>query len=346
MLKQKDTRNGPALDAEATQLASPEVWREHYSEDEREHITRLIGWLNEHGKTQAWLARLSRVNAGTLNQILKGSYPSAAGKFLGQMREAIKLYEERRGKRSVPFVETSVVKLARAACHRARLYHNFAVLAGYVGTGKTEALKQIAQAMPNTYLVEADPDMGPGWLLESLVEATRAEVNARGKFSRGTTAEKFRGLIKALDRTGSLIIIDEAETIQPRSLHYLRRLRDKAGVGVVLSGTEHLSGLLKPEHGQFDQIRSRVGYWPTTITSISREDSDQVATAAFDELELQPPVLDALWRYCDGSIRVLAEDLVTAIRDYGLSRGRSLDAKLVQQIATQVLGLKARKEVA
>lgn len=321
-------------------LAVPGTWHRAYSDIDRVNVAKLIEWLNHTGKSQAWLCRLSRINPGTANQVLKGTYTAPPAKFIAQMSEAIKLHEERRGKRDVPFVETSVTKLAAAVCHRARVYRNFALLVAYVGTGKTEALKQIAIANAATYMVEADPDMGPGAMLEALVTATKAEVETRGKYSQGTTAEKFRGLVKALSGTSALIIVDEAETIQPRALHYLRRLRDKAGIGIVLAGTQRLSVLIKPEHGQFDQIRSRVGFWPETVSTITREDSDAVAQAAFEDHDLTNDVLDALWAYGAGSIRVLAEDLIPAVRDFGLAKGRTLDAVLIKQVAAQVLGIK------
>ena len=181
-------------------LAVPGTWHRAYSDIDRVNVAKLIEWLNHTGKSQAWLCRLSRINPGTANQVLKGTYTAPPAKFIAQMSEAIKLHEERRGKRDVPFVETSVTKLAAAVCHRARVYRNFALLVAYVGTGKTEALKQIAIANAATYMVEADPDMGPGAMLEALVTATKAEVETRGKYSQGTTAEKFRGLVKAAVR--------------------------------------------------------------------------------------------------------------------------------------------------
>ena len=165
----------------------------------------------------------------------------------------------------------------------------------------------------------------------------------RSKYSEGTTAQKFTAVVKALSGTGGLIIVDEAETMQPRALHYLRRIRDKAEVGVVLAGTEYLTGLIRPEHGQFDQIRSRVGMWPATVTGISRDDADEIVLATFDDAPPDADVLDAMWSYCDGSVRVLAEDLIPALRDYGTAKGTPLSPTLVQQIATQVLGLQARK---
>lgn len=330
-------------DAAPAAVIVPSTFHPSFRQGDIDTVVEILTWLAQSEKTQAWLARLARINPGTLNQVLKGVYTGQPSKFLVQAQQAIKLHQERTGKSGVPFVETSVSRLARAVCHRARLYRNFGVLSGYVGTGKTEALKAIAAAQANTWMVEADPDMTPGTLLSALVTVTRAEVTTRSKFSEGTTAQKFTAVVKALTGTGGLIIVDEAETMQPRALHYLRRIRDKAGIGVVLAGTEYLTGMIRPEHGQFDQIRSRVGFWPATVTGINREDADAIAVATFTEAPLEANVLDALWAYADGSVRVLAEDLIPALRDYGTAKGLPLTSALVKQIATQVLGLKPRR---
>ena len=51
---------------------------------------------------------------------------------------------------------------------------------------------------------------------------------------------------------------------------------------------------------------------------------------------LPDDMLAALWAYCDGSARVLNENLIPAIRDYGVGRA-PMSAELVHQIAEKVL---------
>jgi DNA transposition AAA+ family ATPase len=127
-----------------------------------------------------------------------------------------------------------------------------------------------------------------------------------------------------------------------KCLHILRRIRDVAGVGIVLVGTEKLGALISPTHGEFDQIRSRVTIWPPTVTEIKREDADALAQAALDEQgELSGEVLDALWSYSKGSARMLTENLIPSIKDFGLAKGNELNAALVAAIAKQTLNLKA-----
>ncbi|MBY0235087.1 MAG: hypothetical protein K2W93_08900, partial [Burkholderiaceae bacterium] len=52
--------------------------------------------------------------------------------------------------------------------------------------------------------------------------------------------------------------------------------------------------------------------------------------------ELTDEVLDTIWAYCDGSARVLTENLIPAIKDYGMGK-QALSAALIEQIAAKVL---------
>lgn len=337
----KDQQNNPKA------LEHPTDWNEAYSAADRVNTLAVIDWLNAHQKRQSWLKRLANLNEGTLNVVLKGGYSSSPTKFLAKALEALKRFEDREKISAVPFVETSVYRMIHAVCHRAHTYRNFGVIAGAVGTGKTFGLKEYARRNPSVILIEADPDMTPVTLLEDLMEATGAVASDGTRRQRGTKNKMFRAVLSALQGSSRLIVMDEAETITDSALEYLRRIRDKAEIGVVLAGTEFLHSKIKPERGQFDQIRSRVGFWPKPIRGITREDCDSIVQISFeDQGEIEPAVLDAIWAYTQGSIRTLVEDMVPALRDFGLRRGHGMTPDLVQKIAREILTLTAMKEVA
>ena len=56
-----------------------------------------------------------------------------------------------------------------------------------------------------------------------------------------------------------LLIIDEAELLTLNSLEILRRIHDKAGIGIVLAGMPRLRANLRGARGQYKQIYSRIG---------------------------------------------------------------------------------------
>lgn len=307
-----------------------------YTEAETARVQAISAWLTEHRQTRAWLARKTRLSSSTVSTVLVGRYPSPPAELLSQM-EAVLAVEADRMATTPGYVDTSVHRLVTVVCDRTRQHGTFGVVTGSVGVGKTRALREYVRRKPQTVLIEADPQMAPGVLLTQLLQALNVPVPA-------SLDGKFTAACKTLSGTTVLIIVDEAEDLTAFALHYLRRLRDKAGVGVVLSGTQRLQDLLKPLNGQFDQIRSRVAMWPAHIKTITRDDADDLARGALGAAgvaEVPDDVLDALWAYCAGSARVLTESLLPALRDYGLGRA-PLGAKLIDKLATTVLFMAPR----
>lgn len=337
------TENAAAEEVDGIDLGEPQrfelpsSWHEKYSDQDKADVALVVDWLNRTGKSQGWLARTSRLKGGTLSQVLNGVYPASPGKFLAAALDTVRVHDERAGHRGIPFIETSVWKLAASVYHRARTYRNLGVLAGNVGTGKTTAAREYQRRYTSIYMVECVRNMSPSAMLDQLCEQLHLRAEARG----ASKEKKFDLVVHALKGSDGLIIVDEAETLHPETLHYARRIRDRAEVGAVLQGTAELIHLIKAEGGKFDQIRSRVGFWPATIQALKRDDADEIALAAFDDLETQPgpDVLDAIWAVCGGSARVLAEALIPAIRDYGLRKGRELNVALVRQVAAEVLNM-------
>ena len=309
-----------------------------YTEADQAQIEYIVKWLEKHGKARAWLSKKAGIPGGTLSQILNGKYPSSPSVQLATCADVLETEESRMADGPAGYIKGSVHKLVTIVCDRTRKHANFGVVTGFVGVGKTRTLKEYRAARSLTLLVEANPNMTPGVLMTELLEQL------------GTTVppgldRKMREVVRAVSGTNYLIVVDEAEKLSGAALEYLRRIRDKAGVGVVLCGTEKLTALIKPEHGQFDQIRSRVSMWPQTIEAITRDDADDMARAALDGL-MHPDdaaadkVLDALWAYCSGSARVLNESLIPALRDYG--SGKAITPGLVDQVASKVLFMAKR----
>lgn len=317
-------------------ITTPTDWNAEYTTADIQSVTAAINWLNNRAQSQAYLARLSRVAAGTLSRILAGDYPSSPSAHIVKIDQAIAGIDTKEARGEIPFVETSVYQVAESVCNRARAYGDFGVLSGYVGIGKTYSFKHYQETHANTILVEADPNLTPGALLEDLLEASGGVA-----LKATNTIKKFRAVVDALKGSDTLIIVDEAETMQPRTLHYLRRIRDKARVGVVLGGTEFLLAMIKPHHGQFDQVRSRTPFIPAAIKSISIEDTKAIVEAGLGVNNTD--IVNKLWAYAQGSARVLSEGLIPAIKDFGLAKGHDLSIKLIDSVAVKALGYKLAK---
>lgn len=308
-----------------------------YTQQDVDSAHRITTWLREHDLPRSWLSKKAKISSSTISQVLSGKYPSSPASFLQSMLQIIDVETERLNDGSPGYVETSVHKLVNVVCDRMRKHTNIGVVCGAVGVGKTRALKEYTKRKPQTVLVEANPKMTAGSLLIEILQQLGREI------PHGLD-KKFNVIVSSLKGTNFLLIVDEAERLNATALEYLRRIRDKAGVGIVLAGTEELHAMLKPTKGQFDQVRSRVSMWPKTVERISRDDADELAQESLGrdlKAELDDDVLDALWAYAAGSARVLMESLVPALRDYAVGK-MEVTSKVVDEVASKVLFLDKR----
>lgn len=322
-------------------MARPKVDTE-YTASDLAAVEQIKTWLDERRLTddktqrvsQAALARMARIGVSTFSQVLSGTYVTSPSKILEQVMSAMRHAEEQESD-LLPAVETSVFKLVQTACTMARRNRNFSVMSAYVGTGKTFALRYYTRNNPNTFMIEANPTLTPQTIIKKLAQTII------GHDVGGKIYDQFEAIVNELKNTDSLIILDEAETLTPKQLEILRRIRDTANVGVVLAGTEYLNALIKPHHGQFDQIRSRSGFWPETIRQITKDDSGALVQAAFPGEDISDEVIERLIQYSAGSARMLVEGLIANIHQF--RKGRELDTKLVDAVASQALCLQPLK---
>lgn len=322
----------------------PVTWSDSFNDDDKENVERVIKWLNDKRKTRGWLAAASGVNRGTLSRLLNGEYPGYTTKYIKKLLDTIRHVDAREHLSETPFVQTTVSRLVITACQRARKLKSFAVVAANVGTGKTRTLKEYAADNNNTFFIEASPLMSPGALLDDLIDI----MGIRSLAFRITRERKFKLVREHLSKIASpLLVLDEADTVNPQTLHHIRRLRDLANCGVVLAGTTKLYNLVHPKGGQFDQIRSRTAFFPNPVREITKEDAVAILTASFEdraeafdeEGTLHKSLISAFWYHCGGSARVLVEDLIPAIRDYGIPQHKVLTADVVHAVAKDVLSL-------
>lgn len=302
-----------------------------YTPADLQLVDQIKAWLHDHNQSRAFLARKSKLPSGTISQILNGKYASPPTQQLQTMWAALQVESERLADGPVGYVKTSVHALMHVVFDRTRRTASIGLFCGYVGIGKTKGCKQYCSTHPQTLLIESSPKMTPGVLLAELL----AQLNVPAPAGLDN---KFRAVVGALKGASYLLIVDEANKVNADALEYLRRIRDMAGVGVVLVGTEKLAQLIQPERGQFDQVRSRIGMWPATVKSITRDDADDLARAALADMgEITDEVLDTLWHYCDGSARVLMEGFVPSIRDF--CSGRHLTPEHIKAVARDVLSM-------
>lgn len=335
-------------DVQARFREIPTEYSERYSESDKKDVAFILNWLNANEKTNGFLGTAAGVNKALVSRILRGSYPGIVETHLRKMVQTIRHMEERKPESDyTPFVDTHLSRLIATACRQTRITRMFGVVTANVGTGKTRALRNIAQEQHNTWLIESYPGMNSNCLIHTLIERMNISIpSGRGRYVNAAgRLELVINHVRMID--SGLIILDEAETVQARTLETLRRLSDLGGIGIVLTGTPALYQLIKPAGSQFDQIRSRATFFPEPVYQIKPDDARAVIAVSFedrpeifdDEGNLDEELFQAFWSLSAGSLRMLVDGLIPAMKRYGIPQYNEVSTKVLYGVAKKALNL-------
>ncbi|EDW0929671.1 AAA family ATPase [Salmonella enterica subsp. enterica serovar Gaminara] len=262
-------------------------------------ITQLKDVMDTHGYSQGQVARAIGRSVTAMNQYVQGKYngdiadmEERIGNFIRRVREkqnALRIDER--------FVSTPTARKGLEVLAYAHQECEICVLYGAAGLGKTMTLKEYARRDDAVIFIEADPGYTARTLLEELCGRLKQNKNGNIHTLIDLCVEKLKG-------TGRLLIIDEAELLPYRALEVIRRLHDKAGIGVVLAGMPRLIVNLKGKRGEYAQLYSRVALALDMGNSLDREDFDQIAVDLMPEAEDQK-IRNALYDQSKGNARRL-----------------------------------------
>jgi len=324
-------------------VATPAHWHKKYDSSAKEKVAQIIDWLNANDYPIKHFHTIDGNASGRsrIDALLKGSYTGAHHKHLDRILNVIALHDESDGAAfsGQPFYKKATVsRIINHACRIARTRQSFSLVTAYVGTGKTRSINEYAAVNENTFIVECIPNMSASAMLNEIVDKTKIRI----AFDQRGLEKKFLVCVDYFKNIESpLIIIDEAETASPKMLHYLRRLRDRSGVGVLLSGTPDLEKLIMPtsQAGEFNQIRSRVSFAYTSIKVISDGDIEGVLKLYFPDDDINAGLFKAFKHYCKNSMRMLVENIIPNVKEFGLEQGRLLTPDVVHDICKKTLAL-------
>lgn len=270
----------------------------------REEVQKLLE--TDHSLTRAGIARACGINAGALSSWLNEKYEGNND----SIEKAISAFLRRNAeKQRAAEIKTDIVvktSIFRKVDEIARTVHaegEIGVICGDAGLGKTVAASEYAAKNPGVIFVEADMS----YTARSLFQEIHRALGLGGS---GSLSAIVAESIQRLQDSGRLIIVDEAEYLPRRALDLLRRLHDRAGVGILLIGLPKLIHLLRGSRGEYAQLYSRVGIY-TLLKKISASDSKRLVAAAI-------PKASEEWRHfhtaASGNTRRMAKLLRRSVR--------------------------------
>ncbi|EGO7251377.1 AAA family ATPase [Salmonella enterica] len=264
-----------------------------------ELITQLKDVMERRGYSQTQVARAIGRSGAVVNQFLQGKYTGDITDIQQRITSFINREQEKEKNRRIQahFVTTEMAAKGLEVLAYAHQECEICVLYGAAGLGKTMLLNEYASRNKDALLIEADPGYTARTILEELCRLLGVKV-------RGNIHELIDACVRELSGSGRLLMVDEAELLPYRALEILRRLHDKAGIGVVLAGMPRLLINLKGRRGEFAQLYSRVALALNLGDTLSRDDFNQIAVNMMPEAG-EASIGDALYARSLGNARRL-----------------------------------------
>ena len=218
----------------------------------------LIAYLEQTGRSQADVAKAMGVNPSMLSQWLNHEV-GGWGRNVGKRAANFLALETRRAvaPRDSNWVETRAAKevlTVLAQCHELR---DFGMIYGAAGIGKTRAAERYREQHPDCILLRATESIRqrrPFLRSLAMIESVKAPKS-------GAMDDLFEGVLIRLRNSGRLLIVDEAQKLDFRTVELVRDLHDLAGIGVVLMGDELIYQMLHAgrTRAQYERLASRIG---------------------------------------------------------------------------------------
>lgn len=227
----------------------------------QEILGTLSAYMKETGLAQAHVAKAVGTSATYVNNLMTGS-----GNLPDETRDQLlrdinnwldREVRARENRRPDGYVETTVARSLIDLAQRLTERADIALAYGPAGIGKTITAQAIAAELGAVYVLVDNDCASPTGLRDKLFNAiSRRKTGQRVRLA--DCIDKLRRPAKVAAR--SLVILDEAQDLAPKSFVMVRKLHEQAACSILLLGTVDLrERVSSDEDMQFGQLSSRVG---------------------------------------------------------------------------------------
>lgn len=211
--------------------------------------------------TQGRLAKESGLSAATVSQWMGGIYPGDNSAIEVKLERWIVQYRQQQSTQALMppapgYVNTPTAERVMAALQYAQIAGDIAVIYGGAGLGKSTAIARYADGALNCWVVEMTKDC------HSMVTAMEEIGEKVGVANAGAGAARLRrAIVKKVQATGGLLVLDEAQHLGVDALDEIRGIHDATGIGIALVGNDQVYARMTGGNraAYLDRLFSRIG---------------------------------------------------------------------------------------
>ncbi len=289
----------------------------------KEELKTLIN--NSDDYSYSSISRSIGISTSALHQYVNGVYKGNSERIEKAVKAFITRERLRQQKHDISFVPTSISENVFDIARMSHIYNEIGLCCGDAGVGKTFAIREYSAQNSDVILVEIDPGYTPKTLFVELHKKL-------GFDGIGTIYKMMQDIIDKLKNSNRLIIIDEAEHLSYKSLELIRRIHDKANIGILLVGMQRLISNLRGARGDYAQLYSRVGM-VKVLSRLEPEDTEDIVSNILME---KGDIYKTFHQKSRGNTRVLSKLILRAIRASQINNC-AIDKDLVNEVSEMLI---------
>jgi hypothetical protein len=220
----------------------------------KEQVNRLL--IEEPELTKAQIARETGISASTLTEYLKGTYRGNIASVETKLVRYLRARRSRDREKLVAvdradFFEGDSSSWMLEVYERAQGLGMLGLIAAAPGLGKTTTAREYQRLSSNVWIATCAPfTQGDNPALKVLMDAV-------GASTVGTAGQAYAtAIMRKLDRSQGLVIIDEAHHLATKALDSIRCIFDQTNVGIVFVGSIELA----TKTSKMPQLHSRITF--------------------------------------------------------------------------------------
>lgn len=291
-------------------------------------IDNLKKFMANTKTSQTTIAKKLGIAPATLSYFLSGNYPGDTQAICDKVQDLL-ITEAERAKNRVKsgIIATKNFTKIQNFCNLVLTHQICGMLTGDAGCGKTTALKEFAKIHSSVILIEADHGYTAKALFDELCDTLALD-------NRGSLHQQLVRIVGKLKDSGRLIIIDEAEHLPYRALELIRRVHDKAGVGIALCGMPRLEKNVQGDRQHFAQLNSRISA-PCRAKLLDNADIKLILDSSFESYDTD--IVEYAAKVSRRNFRLLSH-LIMWSRELMRKNGKSdLDKEVIDNASTMLV---------
>lgn len=296
-------------------------------EDVKKELQKII---KEKSLSQAAVSRAIGYDKGgsAVSQWLAGKYAGDNKRLTEAICGFIRREKEKAQKpnQEIKFVMTTMAAEGFDIAETCQLCGEMGVVIGEPGVGKTTFVKEYTKSNPGVILIETD--------VSYTTKGVFSELHQKCGGNGAEALSKMKDdIIDRLRDSGRLIICDEAEFLPVRAIDLMRRIYDKAGIGILFVGLPRLFTGLFTKHCDYKYILSRIST-KAVMGKLNIEDVHKIVGQGGIKDE---EVCEAFLEASGGNARKLRLIYLKCLKSRDYEPGMSITPGMIKQKAARLL---------